>query len=148
MTTHETALARSLAGGPIAVEDAEHLRDCPACRQELAALRALETSLRLARPDGVSVSRVPLRETGRPRRFRRALVGAAAAVLFSGTLGVAWLGGRGTERPAAPEASQEVSLPSGEEDSTFALLLYADRTAQESPSSEELSDYLETHWGG
>lgn len=149
MTAHETAVARSLAGGPIAAEDAEHLRGCADCREELAALRALEASLRRARPDCSSpvVAAVPL-EVPRPWRFKRAMVGAAAAILFTGAIGLAWLGWSGPEFAAPAEATQTVSSLSAEEDSTFALLSSADGADQESPSSEELSDYLETHWGG
>ena len=158
---HEQAVEAALAGGPVPAEVALHLRECPHCRSELEALRALEGELREAAPPARGagweedlVRRMALRPSDRGRTALR----LAAALLLACAL-VAGLFAAGTWRPNGAGAVLQTEAQAGEagptdrdlatylqagSDSTSALLELAgpvaDKMLQEPPPS--LSDYI------
>lgn len=149
MNAHETALLRALSGGPAPVEDRLHLTECQACRDELEALRSVETALRDAKPGYPLYAAPPLAIPGDSRRTSRLAASFAAVGLFCGALGGAVLwGGRAPALSARPPLPPEMSLFSGSEESTFTLLEKAGEEVSGANDAEALSNYLATHWGG
>jgi len=150
MMSHEEALTLLLAGGPVPLEAAGHLESCTACRNELEALKELESGLRAARPIA-GATRFPA-ALGAPelRRNRRWAQTAAAAALLVGLLG-GFAAGRSAPRLAgdsgATPAVQTIAYGTAD-DSTFALLSAAQAMNTAEPTDEELAAYLESHWGG
>jgi anti-sigma factor RsiW len=147
MTSHEEILVRLVAGGPVPLETAQHPEACAECRAELAALRATETALRRARPTLSAVVPPPVARVVRHRPERRWLAFAAAFALALGLTGGFWAG-RSAPVPAAPERPQAQATFLAADDSTFSLLAAAGTLAEDEPSTEEVADYFETHWGG
>jgi len=150
MTSHEEALTRLLAGGPVPVEASDHVGSCPACRAELAALREIESGLRAARPAAETAPLPVARVLPERRRSLRWAQTAAAAALLVGLLG-GFAAGRhapGLDTASAGAAPDPAVTYSAADDSTFALLSAVQTVSAETPTDEELADYLESHWGG
>lgn len=145
MTSHEEILVRLLGGGPLPLAEAQHADGCPECRAELEALRGVEAALRRARPAPAALA-PPLRPPGR-RPARSWAAAAAAAALALGLAGGFWAG-RLAPEPAVPaQAAAETGFLAAD-DSTFSLLAAAGALADEQPTTDEVADYFETHWGG
>lgn len=147
MTAHEEILARLVSGGPVPLEVARHADACPECREELAALREVEAALLRARPLPAALSPPPPVRPLPVRRERRWSTVAAAAALALGLAGGFWAG-RLAPAPALQPPSTQASGFLAADDSTFTLLTAAGALADEQPSTEEMADYFETHWGG
>lgn len=127
--THDEALEFLLAGGPVPVEAAVHMRHCSQCRTELAALRSVEESLSAAAPPPVlpaGLEEKVLARIGRPPRTGWAVGSAAAALFLVAGLWAALLAPR--FRSPSPDTSSPSVHPRAalefpaEPDTTAALL--------------------------
>lgn len=150
---HEEALKAALAGGPRDSALARHAEECPACRAELQALRALEGDLRLA---AEAPHRDPQWETRLERLLTRAgqagrtWTTVAASCLLASALVLSWtvaLPGRRTAdgmagARALPPVVRTVAAPSGGEATLGAWISDEDSTAMLLQVSEPLADEL------
>jgi anti-sigma factor RsiW len=147
MTCDDT-LAYALSVGPLPSEALDHLRSCRRCASELEELRRVEASLARAAPDAGPTARLEAQvaaRVGRSRRYGRAWLSAAAALLLAAALAVTWVGRGPTTAPLPAAVSQgsEAFSPE-EEDSTAGLLQAYEPLAEELPQvqAEDLSSYL------
>lgn len=129
--THDETLEFLLAGGPLPVEAAVHMRQCSRCRADLAALRSVEESLSAAAPAPVlpaGLEEKVLARVGRPPRTGWAVGSAAAALFLVAGLWAALLAPRfrspspDTSSPSVhPRTALQFQFPA-EPDTTAALL--------------------------
>ncbi|MGC8722741.1 MAG: hypothetical protein ACP5VF_02555 [Acidobacteriota bacterium] len=174
---HDETLRAVVAGGPASVEAGQHLAQCSRCREEAAALKAIEAALREAAPAPAPAhwqETVVLRLSARHRagwdprpwtllRWRPALASAALAA----GLALAWMGFLPFQSrhvalsvalaPPRPSSSPTLTareaslLDLAHEDSTASLLQWSETSAAElgQPQAGDLGYYLAaTELGG
>lgn len=136
---HEDALMYALAGGPSPQEAVAHLESCPACRDELAALREVEALLRAAAPHARPARPVPVRFWRLGDGSRRAWAAAAAACLAV-AFAASWWGVRAPDpqKPAAfPAVAPQASPSFASADESLASVLDAVQVGLEEEGTTE-----------
>jgi hypothetical protein len=170
---HDEALKSALTGHLMSAELAQHLKDCPECRAELASLKALESELsrawnpeRDAAWEGRLLHALP-EGAGRQRAgfsASRAWARVAASTLLAAAFLAAWMtwgppsgvavipiaqGSPAAGSPASPESGW--ALYAGDEDTTAVLLQTCEsygKTVPQSPSPDIEHYLLPNETGG